>query len=489
MVSILYLYVWKNIYPPCVSQVLMYCSSCGTQRIEDGIFCGGCGIKFIDEQNRPLESDSESTATAEDVGPTLSSAEEETVSEVDETEESGTDDVEELDTAEEETVSEVDEKDESELSGKDTPNSNDEDETVSTEDDGYSSIQSPNNESESKSEPYKQYVIVTSVAILAGILILAGFGDQLEDQFSNDIDGDGIPDSEDAFPNNYLEQYDSDNDGVGNNGDNCPYTWQINQLDTDSDGQGDACDYDDDGDGVSDYLDNCPLGMKYGTDTDGDGCKDLGEDSDDDGDGLEDWIDYCSAGETNWYSTSTTDFDGDGCQDSSEDLDDDNDGHLDYQDWYDRGDGGLRLELTSFVAWSGGYYDADDSYPDVYAYIGVDWTCSDGDPDWSHSTYSVHSDSYELSDWMIENWNIAETATVVCIKIEIWDDDAFDDDRLDYVEGDSSYYYYTFDLVDGETFSSSVAPGLAIYTQEYDNRGENDVSILLNFTISRIQFT
>ena len=441
----------------------MYCSHCGTQRIEDGIFCGGCGNKFIEEEHRPLETDSERTVGVEDVGQTPTTVEEEAVSVEDESEESGTDDVEEPGTAEEQ-------------------------EDVSAEDDGYSSIQSPNNESESKSGMNKQIVIVTSVAILAGILILSGVGDQLEDQFSSDIDGDGIPDSEDAFPNNYLEQYDSDNDGVGNNGDNCPYTWQINQLDTDSDGQGDACDYDDDGDGVSDYIDDCPLGSKYGTDTDGDGCKDI-EDSDDDDDGLEDWNDECPAGESNWYSTSTTDFDGDGCQDSSEDLDDDNDGHLDYQDWYDGGDGGLRLELTSFAAWSGGYYDADDSNPDVYAYIGVDWTCSDGDPDWYHYTYSVHSDSYELSDWMIEDWNIAETATVVCIKIEIWDDDAFDDDRLDYVEGSGSYYYWTFDLVDGETFSALVAPGSAVYSREFDNRGENDVSILLNFTISRIKFT
>ena len=431
----------------------MYCSHCGTQRIEDGIFCGGCGNKFIDEEPRPIESDSEMTVGVDDVGETPTTAEEEAVSAEDDTEESGTDDVEEPGTAEEE--------------------------AVSVGDGGYSSIQSPNNESESKSEPNKQIVIVTSVVILAGILILAGFGDQLEDQFSNDIDGDGIPDSEDAFPNNYLEQYDSDNDGVGNNGDNCPNTWQINQLDTDSDGQGDACDYDDDGDGVSDYLDNCPLGMQYGTDTDGDGCKDLGEDSDDDGDGLEDWIDYCSAGETNWYSTSNTDFDGDGCQDSSEDLDDDNDGYLDYQDWYDRGDGGIQLELTRFTAWSGGYYDADDSNPDVYAYIGVDWTCSDGDPDWYYYTYSTHDDSYDMSDWLVTNWNVAETATTICISIQIWDEDAFDDDRLDYAEGDSSYYYWSFDLDEGE----------GALSREFDNRGENDVSILLHFEFSIVYYT
>lgn len=338
--------------------------------------------------------------------------------------------------------------------------------------------QKPNTAPQNKSGISKQVLIAASVAILAGgillLLLLFVGGDQL---LSLDRDGDGVSDSDDAFPDNYYEQYDSDYDGVGDNGDNCPYEGNVNQLDTDSDGQGNECDYDDDGDGVSDYLDDCPLGSKYGTDTDGDGCKDT-EDSDDDDDGLEDWNDECPTGEANWYSTSTTDFDGDGCQDSSEDLDDDNDGYLDYQDWYDRGDGGIRLTLTKFTAWSGGYYDADDSNPDVYAYIGVDWTCSDGDPDWYYYTYSTHDNSYDMSDWLVTNWNVAETATTICISIQIWDEDAFDDDRLDYVEGASSYYYYSFDLDEGE----------GVLSKEYDNRGENDVSILLHFEFSRVYY-
>lgn len=58
----------------------------------------------------------------------------------------------------------------------------------------------------------------------------------------------------------YEEQVvDSDGDGVPDQNDNCPTTSNPDQLDTDNDGAGDACDADDDNDGVADGSDNCPL--------------------------------------------------------------------------------------------------------------------------------------------------------------------------------------------------------------------------------------
>ena len=59
--------------------------------------------------------------------------------------------------------------------------------------------------------------------------------------FASDRDGDGVPDDEDAFPDDPNESADRDGDGVGDNGDNCPAVFNPDQADSDGDGVGDAC--------------------------------------------------------------------------------------------------------------------------------------------------------------------------------------------------------------------------------------------------------
>ena len=67
-----------------------------------------------------------------------------------------------------------------------------------------------------------------------------------------DSDNDGVGDNSDAFPNDATESVDSDSDSIGDNSDNCPSLSNTDQLNTDADAEGDACDSDDDNDGFSD---------------------------------------------------------------------------------------------------------------------------------------------------------------------------------------------------------------------------------------------
>ncbi|MEK7613462.1 MAG: thrombospondin type 3 repeat-containing protein [Patescibacteria group bacterium] len=72
-------------------------------------------------------------------------------------------------------------------------------------------------------------------------------------------DDTGVTDAGSAYL--YLDQTDTDSDGIIDNADNCPADANVNQTDTDGDGQGDICDFtpngDTDGDDVDELVDNC----------------------------------------------------------------------------------------------------------------------------------------------------------------------------------------------------------------------------------------
>jgi len=83
-----------------------------------------------------------------------------------------------------------------------------------------------------------------------------------------DSDDDGLPDSTDNCPFDHNEaQKDKDSDGAGDGCDNCPTVPNHDQVDRDNDSYGDACDncplyphgnqFDGDGDGVGEACDNC----------------------------------------------------------------------------------------------------------------------------------------------------------------------------------------------------------------------------------------
>ncbi|WP_432460641.1 MULTISPECIES: thrombospondin type 3 repeat-containing protein [unclassified Agarivorans] len=162
-------------------------------------------------------------------------------------------------------------------------------------------------------------------------------GDAIGNNADTDDDGDGVADSTDAFPLDAAESVDTDGDGTGNNADtdddgdgvldaDDAFPLDVGEsVDTDGDGTGNNADTDDDGDGVLDVDDAFPLDAAESVDTDGDGTGN-NADTDDDGDGVADTGDAFPLD-----GSEIIDTDGDGTGNNA-DTDDDGDGVADSTD-------------------------------------------------------------------------------------------------------------------------------------------------------------
>ena len=166
--------------------------------------------------------------------------------------------------------------------------------------------------------------------------------DSDDDSYSDNAELQAGSDPLDAAstPSNVDDQ---DGDGKVDAQDNCPAVANANQLDTDDDEAGDACDADDDNDGDLDNHDNCPLTANANqANNDGDAQGDLCDTNDDndampdlsdpfpldrDNDTINDADDNCKLTANLSQANFDEDANGDAC-----DTDDDNDGSPDAQD-------------------------------------------------------------------------------------------------------------------------------------------------------------
>jgi hypothetical protein len=210
------------------------------------------------------------------------------------------------------------------------------------------------------------------------------------DEF-RDSDSDGIVDANDAFPQDASETDDLDNDGVGDNADDCPTLIGTSTIDRT------ACP-DDDNDGWSNTNDVFPNDPNDWSDTDGDG-------------------------------------------------------YGDNNDLLINGDAYLKFKAISLQTDSGQSYDVGSS-PDMFIRIKIDLNCDESYETTLDSSTKWDSHSVYSSDDLYVIYDIPEDQASICFSIQVYDDDSSEDDHLDYNTGEYSYKWFNRNLANGfsETF-------------------------------------
>jgi hypothetical protein len=101
--------------------------------------------------------------------------------------------------------------------------------------------------------------------------------DGIGDACDPDVDGDGVANGDEAAKGTDPRRADSDGDGRSDGADDCPTVANPDQLDSDADTQGDACDADDDNDGLPDATEARLGTSRVDLDSDDDGLGDADE--------------------------------------------------------------------------------------------------------------------------------------------------------------------------------------------------------------------
>ena len=298
--------------------------------------------------------------------------------------------------------------------------------------------------------------IIPSILVIVSLLVVILSPSLSPIQSIKDSDGDGYSDDVDVFDSNPREWSDSDGDGLGDNQDDCPMEYgdsttdRIGCQDRDSDGYSDQNDsfpldstewLDSDEDGWGDNQDDCiqEYGFSYldlngCLDTDADGWSDSGDPfptdetqwMDTDGDGWGDNQSGTNPDEFPFDGSEWNDADGDGLGDN-QDPDDDNDGYLDTYDVNPNRDAAIFLNLSTFIVHDA--MDYFDSYSEIYFCVYINNFSRGCVPDQNSYWSLTTGNEYDITTSFIID--LDEGIRNHYIEIEAWDSDPFADDLMD----------------------------------------------------------
>ena len=304
--------------------------------------------------------------------------------------------------------------------------------------------------------------------------------DGLCDILDEDIDGDGVDNANDSFPDDANETTDSDGDGTGDNSDtdddndgwsdsaeySCGtdgYDSESTPDDLDSDGICDILDEDIDGDGYDNPSDSFDYDSEEWNDTDSDGIGD-NSDGDDDGDGFYDGVEVDCLSDPLDLSSIPVDTDSDGvCDELDDDVDGDGIGNdlddfpFDDSESTDTDGDGIG-DASDPDDDNDGYQDAFDSFP----LDSSEWNDNDGDLVGDNADPDDDNDGWDD----VDETNCGTNPSLMQSAPDDWDGDRLcdvidpDDDNDAWNDTVDSFPYdpNEWDDLDGDNHGSNSDP-------------------------------